>query len=187
MTRPTNQNGFAIIEALLIIIILSMLGGTGYYVWHSKQAADKTLNTASKTAQSTPSATKATVPKQSFLTIKEWGVKIPLSSSLANLKYAVQTYSDGGQSIDFTFPDLSDTSCNLPDSVGGMIRFTVTDINPLSGDKMTQDYPTAKQIGTYYYAPALPQAECTEDSTVQAEVSNARGPLTQAIALVQKS
>lgn len=44
-----SQNGFALV-VLLIIVILAIIGGTGYFVWHSQQATDKALidaNTAS--------------------------------------------------------------------------------------------------------------------------------------------
>lgn len=48
MTR-FNQKGFALVETLLILIILAMIGGTGYYVWHSKQETNKSLVSSSKT------------------------------------------------------------------------------------------------------------------------------------------
>src|ERR1700741_3295894 len=54
-----KQNGFGIVEGLLIFIIVSLIGGTGWYVWHSKQSADKTYSTAGTTSSSIAStATK---------------------------------------------------------------------------------------------------------------------------------
>jgi Tfp pilus assembly protein PilE len=44
-----NQKGFSAVEALLIVIIVGMLGGVGYYVWHSQKQVD---NTYSQTANS---------------------------------------------------------------------------------------------------------------------------------------
>lgn len=41
-----DKNGFAALETLLILVIVALIGGTGWYVWHSKQQADKTLNAA---------------------------------------------------------------------------------------------------------------------------------------------
>jgi hypothetical protein len=46
-----SQKGFAIVEALLIVILLGIVGFTGYYVWHSKQQTDKTLNAANNSSQ----------------------------------------------------------------------------------------------------------------------------------------
>lgn len=48
----TKQHGFAVLETLLIIIILGIIGGAGYYVWHSKTAASdnhKAADQVSKT------------------------------------------------------------------------------------------------------------------------------------------
>src|SRR5262249_53344198 len=39
-----KQKGFGAVEALLILVIIGMLGFTGWYVWHAKQTADKTLS-----------------------------------------------------------------------------------------------------------------------------------------------
>jgi hypothetical protein len=32
-----NQKGFAAVEALLLLVLLAIIGGTGYYVWHARQ------------------------------------------------------------------------------------------------------------------------------------------------------
>src|SRR6185312_10539783 len=52
MTR--NQKGFGAIEGLLFLILLSILGFTGYYVWHTSKNANSTYNTAAKTSSGTP-------------------------------------------------------------------------------------------------------------------------------------
>lgn len=46
-----TQSGFALIEGLLIILILAIIGFGGYYVWHSQQQTNKTLDTAKNTSQ----------------------------------------------------------------------------------------------------------------------------------------
>lgn len=50
-----NQKGFSIVEGLLILIIIGLIGGTGWYVWHSKQTADKTYSTVATTSSSVAS------------------------------------------------------------------------------------------------------------------------------------
>lgn len=52
MMSKNSERGFAAIEAVLIIIILAIIGFTGWYVWHSKQNADKVLSTP--TSNTTP-------------------------------------------------------------------------------------------------------------------------------------
>jgi predicted negative regulator of RcsB-dependent stress response len=76
MKKP--QEGFSAVEALLIVIIVGMLGGVGWYVWNSQQQIDKTYSqTANSTvapkqasAKSSPAASQS-----NYLTIKEWGVR----------------------------------------------------------------------------------------------------------------
>jgi len=43
-TKTSNQTGFSAVEALLILVIVGMIGGTGYYVWHATQNSDKLLS-----------------------------------------------------------------------------------------------------------------------------------------------
>ena len=83
-----TQKGFAALEAILIIVILVIIGGTGYYVWHSKQQTDKTLSQAEKTSQITPritakkasntSTSTSSSKSASYVNLTEWGIKIKI-------------------------------------------------------------------------------------------------------------
>ncbi len=53
MALKNDHRGFSAVEAVLILVIVGILGFTGWFVWHAQQSADKTLNSADKTAQST--------------------------------------------------------------------------------------------------------------------------------------
>lgn len=53
-----SQKGFSVIEGLLILVIVGLLGGTGWYVWDSKKNSDKSLNTAAQTEIKTGAGTK---------------------------------------------------------------------------------------------------------------------------------
>jgi hypothetical protein len=44
-----NQKGFGAVEGLLILILVSILGFTGYYVYHSRNNATSTYNNAAST------------------------------------------------------------------------------------------------------------------------------------------
>ena len=41
LVNRSKQSGFSIIEALLILVAVSILSFTGWYVYHAKQASDK--------------------------------------------------------------------------------------------------------------------------------------------------
>lgn len=90
-----NQKAFSAVEALLIIVIVGILGGTGYYVYHANKTTNDTLSSAAKDASGSPKfvakkkTPSSTSPSQKSLTINEWGVKIPLSSADAGVYYSV--------------------------------------------------------------------------------------------------
>lgn len=44
-----NTRGFTLIEGLLILVIVGLVGGTGWYVWHAKENTNKNLNMAAQT------------------------------------------------------------------------------------------------------------------------------------------
>jgi hypothetical protein len=58
-----NQKGFSAVEGLLVLVIIGLVVFIGWYVWHSKNATDKTLSSANK-ASTSSSATKPTTQKQ---------------------------------------------------------------------------------------------------------------------------
>jgi len=44
-TRVVSQKGFSVIEGLLILVVIGILGFTGWYVYHAKQISDKNYST----------------------------------------------------------------------------------------------------------------------------------------------
>lgn len=70
-----DQNGFSAIEAVLVVVIVVAIAGVGWFVWHSKQTADKTLTASSSTeptfkrrpkSSSTSATTQSTKQTQSL-------------------------------------------------------------------------------------------------------------------------
>ncbi|MEK7059705.1 MAG: hypothetical protein AAB971_03035 [Patescibacteria group bacterium] len=95
MTSPKfNQRGFAAVETILIIVIVAIIGGAGYFVYSSNKKTNDTLNSAAKVAQSSPDSNTKTksVAKstQPVLDIKEWDVKIELSPGLIGTTYKIE-------------------------------------------------------------------------------------------------
>jgi Tfp pilus assembly protein PilV len=50
--QKANQKGFSIVEALLILVVLGLLGFTGWFVYHAKQSSDKSYSTAANSVSS---------------------------------------------------------------------------------------------------------------------------------------
>lgn len=55
-----NQKGFAVVEGLLILAIIALIAGTGWYVWNSKNQTDKTLESAGNRTLTKDSKTSST-------------------------------------------------------------------------------------------------------------------------------
>jgi type II secretory pathway pseudopilin PulG len=85
------QEGFSIVEGLLIVVIVGMLGGVGWYVWHANSQANRTLDDAAKVSQNAPTVTSKTqnkgASKPKNLEISEYKIKVPLSSTIQDAYY----------------------------------------------------------------------------------------------------
>lgn len=52
LQKLTNQKGFTAVEAILVIIIVAIVGGTGYYVYQSNNKSTDTQNAAHTATES---------------------------------------------------------------------------------------------------------------------------------------
>ena len=77
-----NQKGFGAVEGLLLLILLSILGFTSYYVYHTRNNTSSTYNKSVSSSNSTPTTTSS----NNFV-FKELGVEIPLPEALKGLSY----------------------------------------------------------------------------------------------------
>ncbi len=59
----TSTTGFATAETLLVAVVIVMISGVGYFVYHTNQQADQTLSAANHTTQTVAFTKKAVVPK----------------------------------------------------------------------------------------------------------------------------
>ncbi len=48
--KQLNQKGFSAVEGLLVLIIVGLVGFTGWFVWHSQQTASKTPDDSNKSS-----------------------------------------------------------------------------------------------------------------------------------------
>jgi hypothetical protein len=203
--KNLNQSGFSAIEAVLLVVIVAIIGGTGYFVWHAKQNTDKSLN---DTANSQPGIAKAskitdfagckaatgsklleTYPEQcvtksgqkftnqQYLEIKEWGIKLPLTSPIASVVYSSGQYSTGtssatGGTAKLGLPSLgSDCGDSSGAPLGLYVRFTQSDVqeedvNNIEGGPSLHDLAkSAVTLDGYMYAYAHSQFACSDNAS----------------------
>jgi prepilin-type N-terminal cleavage/methylation domain-containing protein len=86
----SGQKGFTVIETLLVLILISIIGFTGYYVWHTQKNTNSSYNNAAKSNSSTP----ASAETSNKFVFKELGVEFTLTDNLKGLSYATFNGSD---------------------------------------------------------------------------------------------
>ncbi len=95
MPKSFSQKGFAVVESLLVVVVLLIAGGTGFYVYHASKTASDTLAAASQSSQSSPGKAAKAInarqpsPPASYLDITQWNVKIGLSQASEGASYKV--------------------------------------------------------------------------------------------------
>lgn len=88
-----NQKGFSLVEGLLIIIALSIVGFTGFYVYNANKKEPNISDSSIYHKEKQNDLSKQTEEDTAQnLDIKEYGVKVPLSNDLLDSKYR---YEDG--------------------------------------------------------------------------------------------
>lgn len=177
----TKQKGFSIIELLLILLLLLGLGFGGYYVWHNHNKKSKKASSSSSqsskssdaaAAKDSTSTDKTTAPAstQKYLTITEWGVKIPLGTATADAKYVIK---NGYVYLSLT--SLDGTECSVSsESVGALTRFLKADVNPDSptGETYFSAYPNAPKVGNYYFIYGQSNGTCLNGDIPTAVTAN---------------
>jgi hypothetical protein len=186
-----TQKGFAVVESLLIILILVIIGFGGYYVWQTQQQTNKTLDQASATSQKTAATKPLGSSGSKYLTINEWGVKIPLTEPIADAYYVLN--SDRPDVAYVSLGKYKNTECSAENTtVAAYFRFTADEVDQLGGTTYLSERPDSVKIGNYYYSVDHPQAACSTTSSnaepTQADVDAVQSPyqaFVQAIAKVQ--
>ncbi|SRR6266511_733333 len=141
-----TKRGFGKLGALLVagITALAVVGGLAYY---NRQ----------------PVAAASSSPKR--LDVTEWGVEMPLPSSLGDAYYVVSTSSHdpvtgGPNTMWLGLASLNGGGCDAArfnaqatsKPIGALIRVAPTEVDPVSGALYSKNYPDGVMIGKYYYA-----------------------------------
>jgi prepilin-type N-terminal cleavage/methylation domain-containing protein len=75
-----NQKGFGVVEILVVIVIVGLIGAVGWLVYdrQNNKTDSRQTSMAATTPTITPKKSEASNEQQtSYLTVKEWGIKIP--------------------------------------------------------------------------------------------------------------
>jgi len=174
MKKP-DQTGFATIEAVLIIVVVAILGYTGWFVWHAKQNTDKTL---SNTANSQPALQKAAKKgeseavksSQKYLEIKEWKVKFPYEGE-DTLSYK---FRDSEQKYAAVISKTLVDKYHSCDDIGvGVIARNLPSDAYYEGtieDAVQKNPSLFTKLGDYYFSFSHNQASCITNPSAQSAI-----------------
>jgi uncharacterized protein (UPF0333 family) len=183
MKKQPKIKGFSTIEGLLILVIVLILGGVGWYVWHSTKSTNDVLNSVDKSSSAVGNtATQKSVPtsKQTTQTldIKEWKVKLPLSTQIADAYYVVSTSSqdDNGQ------PNTVWLGLKSLDKV------LSTETDPVSGTPYQERHPNGTTLDGYYYnyVDYITNRPCTTQADLQQKLKDANNAFADAAKKITK-
>jgi hypothetical protein len=151
-----NQKGFMVIEILMAIIVIAF---GGYWVWHNhqnKKTASSNISANDSALASSQALSNAT-SKTPYLTVKEWGVKIPITTNTPGLSYTIHT-------IDPKYKAVARIRTSAFNSFDPQKECSLDIVRGLTGDyvinnnrsKTTDDtfgawYSKKDNLPTYYY------------------------------------
>lgn len=95
-----SQKGFSAVEALLILVIVGIVGGLGWYVW---DANEDSKNSLSKSSQAEQKKTESSSSKWKWYENKNFGFKFSYPESYGTASIIHTTEGDGPKSYTITF------------------------------------------------------------------------------------
>jgi hypothetical protein len=177
-TKTADQRGSSVITLVAAVVLVIGLAGWGIY-----QHSQKSSTTADASASNDKQQQQVDKPQQpatTYLSVGEWGIKVPLADSIKDAYYTVSGSNKGDDGLANTawvsLTSLNDKGCNIgttgPSSsaspIGSIIRVLPTDTDPVTGAKYTEQDPNGSTVNGYYYT-FIPwkNTSCAPASTLQ--------------------
>jgi hypothetical protein len=76
--KKLNSDGFSVVEVLLVLILIAMVGGVGYYIYQTKSKTNTPQTSSTETKQVKQETPKAEVKKSTPYTFKELGISMDI-------------------------------------------------------------------------------------------------------------
>lgn len=165
MYRSRQQNGFTIIELLLIIVILVIIGFVGWLVYHGNHAKSSDNNAPAESSSSAGNPSVSQLKSQDSLVISAWGVKMPTATS-GPYKLVIPAKVNGAENpsapfvsspsgnlktlaLELSGMSSAETSCS-PNSDGHHSVGSISRDTTLQTNSEIASMPHEK-VGNYYY------------------------------------
>jgi Tfp pilus assembly protein PilE len=184
-----DQSGFSALEVILILVIVAVLGGVGYYVYSQRnmKSNSETTNTSSGVAKDSAN----TNTSNGYLKITEMGVKLKLPSDQTDLYYFYGLPSDGGEdkvaSLSTRSLEKLSTECAAEKNWTARVEVTNTPDaaypgNPSDSNESYRNFfPDGVTIDGNFYYLVFTNGPCSTDE----KVSDAQVALKQSLKTIK--
>jgi hypothetical protein len=165
-TFNNDENGFTVVESLLVIIILILIGFVGWYIYHTDHKTTPPQSTQSADNSTKPSTTNA-------IKIPQLGVELVVPNALKGIIYAVSSQvpvnGETSISVGFSTPQLAaaDPICSAAHSPLGALSKTDGQY-PTNANDENSSGQLVKQYPTFYIAYVPSQGQCASSSNTNA-------------------
>lgn len=150
-----NQDGFGVVEIILVVMVLGLIGFVGYHAYSQRHKTNNaqttsTVSTTTPKKTETPKPTTTVDPNAGYLVVSEWGLRFKTPNGLADVRYKIQGDTlaffakPAGSSVQYRADYDKYEDGHFPYATGLLYRS-----NNTNNDR---GFPTnGKKVGNYYY------------------------------------
>ena len=176
--KKLNQKGFGAVEIVLLVVLVGIIAGAGWYVYQSQKKTKESLDNANQNIEQISKSNKeineadkkSENSSKKYLEIKELGVKVELDDATADAYYVMQ---NGFAYISTTSLKNAGPECSAEKTgVVAISKVNKTDTDEMTGktyEQQIKDGGSGVIIGNNVYLMNRSQAYCSEDVDVQAK------------------
>ncbi len=169
------MNKKAIIVIILVFLAAIGLGGYYYQTHNTSNSVTPTTTTTTSETTNSKSTTTKPAPKTTYLTIKEWGVRMKLPSPIQTATYTRKIYNGESTLDQVKLYDQSTSKIAGCKGVFIMIINRAKNGQPITGSGATTDEirgesrKNIKKLGTYYFLNDFGSGPCYDYQDYSAE------------------
>ena len=171
--KKMNQKGTGVVEVVLLLVLVGLIVGVGYYVYNSQKKTNESLDNASQSLTDATKAKEGVKNKEAasrYLVIKELGVKIELDDATSDAYYVME---NGFAYVSTTALKNANVECSAEKTaVAAISKVPKTATDEMIGKTYEQhikDGGSGVIIGDNVYLMTRAQSYCSEDLHVQAK------------------
>lgn len=192
-----NQKGFSAVEGFLVIVIVGMIGFTGWFMWNAQKKTNTALDNSTKSqsepqktnVNKSPTIVKKNIATTKYLTINEWGIKFALSENIKDAYYdAIKSTPMDAFSLRVHSLDTESECKNGSQSIVTIFRVNKDEPDDMQSDKKYTETMAAqgKLIGNYFYFMGGAQYSCVQKDENNTLLGKVRKEFIDASSTIEK-